>query len=68
MSDVLITDYARRKAKRINPRETMLRDFLEAKTPQEKRAVITNFAPHYFIFGNTLDPRNPYEGENHESV
>lgn len=60
------TRYQERKAKRTSPRDTMLMDFLKAQTPQEKRAVITAFAPHYFIFGEQLDPRNPYEGENHE--
>lgn len=48
------------------PHQSMLADFLRAKTPAEKRKVIQNFAPYYFIFGNTLNPRNPYEGELNE--
>lgn len=66
MTTNLITDYARRKAKRTSPQETMLRDFLTAKTASEKRQVIKNFAPHYFIFGERLDPRNPYEERGDE--
>lgn len=31
------------------PQENMLRDFLNAKTPTEKRQVIKTFAPHYFV-------------------
>jgi hypothetical protein len=45
----------------------MLKDFLSAKTPHEKREVIRGFNALYYIFGDTQDPRNPYEeGENHE--
>ena len=53
-----MTTYAQRKAKRASPQETMLRDFLLAKTPYEKREVIKTFNPFYFTFGETLDP-NP---------
>ena len=55
-----------RQLRKASPRETMLRDFLQAKTPQEKRAVITAFAPHYFVFGTQLNPTNPYKESNHE--
>jgi hypothetical protein len=44
-------------------RTQMLSDFLNAKTAREKRAVITSFAPYYFIFGTTLSPKSPYETE-----
>ena len=57
-------NWARRKARRASPQDMMLADFLRATTPQAKRQVIKNFAPHYFIFGESLDPRNPYEKEN----
>jgi hypothetical protein len=57
-------DWEKRKARKSSPRDTMLHDFLKAKTPSEKRQVIKNFAPHYFIFGNTLDPRPLKENEN----
>ena len=55
--------YAQRKAKKSSPQENMLRDFLQAKTPYEKRQVIKTFNPHYFILGETLDPRKEV---NHE--
>jgi hypothetical protein len=57
--DMLGNRSHRRKV--VNPRDTMLADFLRAKTPYEKREIIKTFSPHYFVFGNTLDPRNPYE-------
>lgn len=44
--------------------DNMLVQFLRATTPKEKRDVIKSFAPHYFIFGETLDPRNPYDTDN----
>ena len=44
--------------------DNMLMQFLRATTPKEKRDVIKSFAPHYFIFGETLDPRNPYDTDN----
>ena len=59
-----MTTYAQRKAKRASPQETMLRDFLLAKTPYEKREVIKTFNPHYFLLGETLDPR-PRKEEDH---
>ena len=62
------SNWAQRKARKMSPRDTMLTDFLRATTPHEKRAVITAFAPHYFIFGESLDPRNPYEEMNHEQL
>lgn len=60
------TRYQERKAKRTSPQDTMLADFLKANSPSEKRQVIKNFAPHYFIFGDKLDPRNPYEERSDE--
>ena len=48
-------------------RRNMLGNFLRAKTAEEKRAVIESFAPHYFVFGNTLNPNNPYE-ENDDAL
>lgn len=59
-------DYIRKTKKVLSPQETMLRDFLNAKTPQAKREIIATFAPHYFIFGERLDPRNPYEERGDE--
>ena len=58
-----LSNWAKRKARKMSPQDTMLADFLRATTPSEKREVIKNFAPHYFIFGDTLDPRNPYENQ-----
>jgi hypothetical protein len=56
-----------RRLRKTTPRDTMLADFLRATTPNEKRQVIKNFAPHYFVFGEKLDPRNPYERNEYES-
>ena len=42
------TRYKERKAKLVSPKDTMLADFLRAKTAEEKRKVIESFAPHYF--------------------
>ena len=62
-------EWAQRKARRreqvCSPKELMLRDFLRATTAQEKRAVIKTFNPHYFVFGETLDPRKEV---NHEEL
>lgn len=58
-----MTTYAQRKAKRASPQETMLRDFLLAKTPHEKREVIKTFNPYYFAFGETLNPRKEMQDE-----
>lgn len=41
------------RRKEANPRDTMLADFLRAKTAEEKRKVIESFAPHYFILTPT---------------
>lgn len=58
-----MSSYAQRKAKRASPQETMLRDFLLAKTPHEKREVIKTFNPYYFAFGETLNPRKEMQDE-----
>lgn len=58
----------RRKSVEDQARHNMLRDFLVATTPEEKRKVIESFAPHYFVFGNKLDPRNPYEENEDEQL
>ena len=50
-----------RQIRKASPRDRMLRDFLNARTPAEKRRVIESFAPHYFIFGTQLNPNNPYK-------
>ena len=57
-----------RQLRKASPRDRMLRDFLNAPTPEEKRRVIASFAPHYFVFGNTLNPNNPYEESNNEQL
>lgn len=64
MTTHTITDYAKRKLKRTSPQDTMLRDFLLAKTPHEKREVIKTFNPYYFAFGETLNPRKEIENES----
>ena len=61
MRTIQVGEWAKRKARKMSPQDTMLTDFLRATTPSEKRQVIKNFAPHYFVFGEKLDPRNPYE-------
>jgi hypothetical protein len=61
-----MSNWQQRKARKMSPQDTMLTDFLRATTPHEKRQVIKNFAPHYFIFGDKLDPRNPYEERSDE--
>jgi hypothetical protein len=44
-------------------------DFLqklsEAQTLDDKRSHIVEANPLLLIFGTNLDPRNPYEGEQH---
>ena len=52
------------KAKEDAQRRGMLAAFLSAPDAQAKREVIKTFTPHYFVFGNTLNPRK----ENHETV
>jgi hypothetical protein len=49
-------------------RRNMLADFLRAPTAREKRKVIESFAPYYFVFGTTLDPRphQPTEENDNE--
>lgn len=59
------TKRGRKRADEIKRR--MLTDFLNAKTPHDKREVIKSFNPYYFQFGNKLDPRNPYERNDIES-
>ena len=64
-----VESWERRKARRreqvCSPKELMLRDFLMAQTPHEKRRVIETFNPHYFVFGETLNPRKEV---NHEEL
>lgn len=55
-----------RQLRKASPRDRMLHDFLNATTAQEKREVIKQFAPHYFVFGTQLNPTNPYKESNHE--
>jgi hypothetical protein len=52
-------EWARRKNNKVREQESlrMLTQFLNAHTPQEKRAVIRSFNPLYFVFGETLNPR-----------
>lgn len=53
---------AKREAKRRDLlARNMLADFLSAPDAQTKRRVIESFAPHYFVFGDRLNPNNPYE-------
>lgn len=79
-------EWSKRKTKSIRENESMrmLTEFLNAHTPQQKRAVISSFNPYYFVFGETLNPRkedlyedntcetNPTnlqrQGENHATV
>ena len=60
------TRWQERQLRKASPKDRMLHDFLGSPTPQTKRAIIASFNPYYFIFGNTLDPRNPYEKENQD--
>lgn len=53
---------ARRREQVASPKELMLRDFLMAQTPYEKRKVIETFNPHYFLLttptqGDSNEPR-----------
>lgn len=57
------TARAKEKKRKTTPQQNMLRDFLLAKTAEEKRDVIKTFAPYYFVFGTTLNPKSPYEEE-----
>lgn len=53
------------RLKRIaTPKDTMLSDFLRAKTVQEKRKVIESFAPHYF----SLTPRKEQDETEAQTV
>ena len=47
---------------------SMLARFLSATNAKEKREVIKDFAPHYFVFGNELNPTNPYKENENETV
>ena len=55
-----------RQLRKASPRDRMLRDFLNAGTPQEKRKVIESFAPHYFVFGTKLNPNPNYNQPSEE--
>ena len=55
----------RLQAKEETLRRGMLTAFLSAPDADAKREVIKSFAPHYFVFGNTLNPRKEVE---HETV
>jgi len=55
-----------RRRRATTPQENMLRDFLLAKTPHEKRQVIKTFNPYYFQFGTTLDARPTQENDNEQ--
>ena len=57
------SNWAKRKERKMSPKDTMLTDFLRATTPHEKREVIKTFNPHYFAFGETLNPRKEIENE-----
>ena len=46
------------------PQDHMLADFLRAPTAEAKRAVIEQFAPHYFVFGTKLNPQPTKEKED----
>ena len=63
MRTTQVGEWAKRKARKMSPRDTMLTDFLRATTPHEKREVIKTFNPHYFAFGETLNPRKEVEHE-----
>lgn len=53
------------RMKRIaTPKDTMLTDFLRAKTVEEKRRVIETFAPHYFA----LTPSRKEQDETEAQV
>ena len=58
-----LSNWGKRKARKMSPRDTMLTDFLRATTPHEKREVIKTFNPHYFAFGETLNPRKETQDE-----
>lgn len=62
------TRWKERQLRKASPRDRMLHDFLMARTPTEKRRVIESFAPHYFVFGTTLNPNNPYKENEDELV
>ena len=67
MSDnrIRVGEWAQRKTNKIRQQNSMrmLTEFLNAHTPQEKRAVIRSFNPLYFVFGETLNPRKEVEHE-----
>lgn len=52
-------DHRRKKA---SPQDSMLADFLRARTPQDKRKVIEQFNALYFLLQPT---RENLDGQNH---
>lgn len=47
-------------------KESMLGQIVVCSGMREKRALVKKFNPHFYIFGTSLDPRNPYEEKENE--
>jgi hypothetical protein len=47
--------WEKRKARKFSPKDRMLEDFLRAPTAEQKRKVIEQFAPHYFLLPPTKE-------------
>ena len=53
--------------KKVNA-QSMLGQIKVCSGVKEKRKVIKRFNPHHYIFGIKLDPRNPYETNEGETL
>ena len=62
------TRWQERQLRKASPRDRMLYDMVQAPTPQAKRDIIKTFNPYFFMFGESLDPRNPYEENANEEL
>lgn len=47
-------------------KESMLGQIVVCSGIKAKRALIKKFNPHFYIFGTSLDPKNPYDNQQGE--
>jgi hypothetical protein len=60
----MISELRPHRKREPRPQDHMLADFLRAPTAEAKRAVIEQFAPHYFVFGTKLNPQPTKENQD----
>ena len=65
---IRVGEWSKRKTKSVREQQSlrMLTEFMQAQTAHEKREVIRSFNPLYFVFGETLNPRQEVEHETNE--